>query len=143
MDNFYTPDEHLICIGQPNDEEMRQILSQYEPALWINLRPESESGQIDNWVDLVEQRGGRAIRLPTSSATDISFEHATKLKVLLDSCDSEKSVVIQCGSSNRVGALMALIAYKYNDQDIDTALKYGRAAGLTKDGLIQKVQAAI
>ena len=44
----------------------------------------------------------------------------------------DEPTVLYCGSSNRVGALLALKAYWLDGADPEDALELGRAAGMTR-----------
>ena len=50
-------------------------------------------------------------------------------------------VLVHCASGNRVGAVFALMAYQFDQVEIEAALEHGRAHGLT--GLASSVRSAL
>jgi protein tyrosine phosphatase (PTP) superfamily phosphohydrolase (DUF442 family) len=68
-------------------------------------------------------------RLPVAGANDVNQERAGELARALE--QSEGRVFLHCGSSNRVGALLALKARFIDGQTAEAALAAGKTAGLT------------
>ena len=76
------------------------------------------------------------INLPVVGRDGISFENAGKLSEILDRYDAP--VLVHCGSSNRVGALVALGA-SLDGADDNAAIEAGREAGLTRlEGVVRE-----
>ena len=69
----------------------------------------------------------------------IASRKASELEALLVASEDE-GVLLHCASGNRIGALMALIAFK-NGKSVDEAMAAGREAGLR--GLAPVVQAKL
>ncbi len=137
--NRFEPRPGLVCIGQPTREEALEILKNVAPKLWLNLRTHAESGQIEHMESLVSSHGGDYLHIPTRGQSDISFKHAELIQSKIEAI-YDGSIVLQCGSSNRVGALLALQHFQKN-QDADAAIRYGKNAGLS--GLEEKVRALL
>jgi protein tyrosine phosphatase (PTP) superfamily phosphohydrolase (DUF442 family) len=125
----FEPNEQLICIGQPEIHETENLLQNEQPKVWVNLRPENESSLFSLTKDIIESHDCQFIHLPVASGSDLNFENAKILDEAIKQAGSAK-VVIQCGSSNRVGALLAL-REKQNGASTEEALHFGEAAGLT------------
>jgi uncharacterized protein (TIGR01244 family) len=77
---------------------------------------------------VVESLGMDYVSLPIEGRGAISFENAAKLDQILGKYD--EPVLVHCGSSNRVGALLAL-REKMNGADDEDALAFGKSAGMT------------
>ena len=70
-------------------------------------------------------------------SNDITFENAKTLGEIIEVIDGP--ILLHCGSSNRVGALLAL-GKSLAGADNDTALQYGQENGLTSlEGLVRKI----
>jgi uncharacterized protein (TIGR01244 family) len=91
----------------------------------IDLRTEGEDRGMDEEA-VVEALGMRYELLPIGRGS-ITFENAQALDALIS--ESDGPVLVHCGSSNRVGALMTL-RQSLNGADDESALEYGRDAGL-------------
>lgn len=93
----------------------------------ISLRGD---GEVD-WDEQsqVESAGLRFVRVPVRSAADLSPESVTALDAALREA-GDAPVLLHCGSSNRVGALVALRAAWLEGADLEAAIEAGRAAGL-------------
>ena len=124
--NDLLPVDGLTSAGQPNAEQLALFAEAGYVAV-VDLRGESENRGMDE-VATVEGLGLEYVNLPVSGADSISWENAAKLEEILSSIDG--SVLVHCGSGNRVGALLALSKSK-NGADDEEAVAYGRAAGMT------------
>ena len=119
------PVDGLSTAGQPNEAGFRVFADNGYVAV-IDLRTEGEDRGLDE-AGVVDGLGMEYVPLPVGRG-DITFEKAAELKRLLDRYD--EPVLLHCGSSNRVGALLALQAYAETG-DREAALEAGREAGLT------------
>jgi len=97
-------------------------------AAVIDLRTETENRGLDEEA-VVEGLGMEYVSMPIANPAEINLENARRLDELLKSYDAP--VLIHCGSSNRVGALLALRA-SLNGADDKDALKVGKDGGLTR-----------
>ena len=122
-----SPVDGLRSSGQPDAEQLALFAEAGYVAV-VDLRGESENRGLDE-AAAVEGLGLDYVNLPVSGADSISWENANKLQEILSSYDGP--VLVNCGSGNRVGALLALSKSK-NGADDEEAVAYGRAAGMTR-----------
>ena len=96
---------------------------------FVSLRDPSERGA--GWE---EERLGAIedvsfARIPVTGAEGLTRENVEALDRILDEAAAENTV-LYCGSSNRVGGLLALRAAWLDGASPEEALELGRAAGL-------------
>ncbi|HSG59527.1 MAG TPA: sulfur transferase domain-containing protein [Woeseiaceae bacterium] len=118
----------LTAAGQP-DEAAFEAFAEAGYVAVVDMRAPDEDRGLEDEQGLVEALGLDYIAFPIASEEEIDFESAARLDALLESYDGP--VLVHCASSNRVGALLAL-RESLRGADDDTALGYGRAAGLTR-----------
>ena len=118
----------LWTAGQLTSEQLA-ALSDSGMALFISLRPADENGA--GWEE-AQLQGSSAdfVRIPVQGKMGVTFENAQKLADVLAQYSNEPTIVY-CGSSNRVGALFALNAYKAGGLPAEQALALGMEHGLT------------
>ncbi len=121
--------------GQPDAEALKVFAENGYEAV-IDLRMPSENRGMDEPA-VVEDLGMSYVPMPIG-ADDITFESAAALDELLAGFDGP--VLLHCGSSNRVGALLALRA-SAKGMDDEAAVELGRRAGMT--GLEPAVRKAL
>ncbi|MGI9219403.1 MAG: fused DSP-PTPase phosphatase/NAD kinase-like protein [Woeseiaceae bacterium] len=127
-----TSSDELVAVdgfraaGQP-DADAFALVAEAGYAAVIDLRGEQENRGLDE-AAVLQELGLDYVELPLSSPDAISFENAAKLDEILSGYT--EPVLIHCGSSNRVGALLALRKSMHGASD-DAAVEYGRDAGLT------------
>jgi uncharacterized protein (TIGR01244 family) len=126
------PVNGLTAAGQP-DEASLKVFADSGYAAVIDLRTAGEERGLDEPA-VVEELGMDYVSLPIGR-DGISFENARSLDELIKSY--EGPVLVHCGSSNRVGALLALRA-SLDGADDAAALDVGLEGGLT--GLESKVR---
>lgn len=119
-----TPVDGITAAGQP-DEASLKVFAESGYAAVIDLRTAGEARGIDEPA-VVEALGMDYVSLPIGS-DGISFANARSLDELIASY--EGPVLVHCGSSNRVGALLALRASLAGADD-EEALEIGRTGGL-------------
>lgn len=124
--DFNQPVENLITGGQPSKDDLAQ-LKNAGVATVINLRPASESIDFDEKLE-AESLGLEYVSLPVSGAADITVANAEKLHRLLA---NDKPVFLHCASGNRVGALLAIRAHRFQGKTVEESLDIGRSAGLS------------
>lgn len=122
----------LTAAGQPDEASLR-VFAENGYAAVIDLRTAGESRGLDE-PEVVKDLGMDYVSLPIGR-DGITFENARSLDALIDSY--EGPVLVHCGSSNRVGALLALRA-SMDGADDEAAIAHGRQGGLT--GLEPKVR---
>ncbi len=120
------PVDGITAAGQP-DAATFKIFADSGYSAVIDLRGETENRGLDEAAVVVEL-GMDYVALPIASAAAINFANARKLDELVAKYDGP--VLIHCGSSNRVGALLAL-RESLDGADDESALQAGRDGGLT------------
>ena len=126
------PVDGITAAGQP-DEAALKVFADSGYAAVIDLRTEGEARGLDEPA-VVERLGMDYVSLPITG-DGISFDNARTLDELIKGY--EGPVLVHCGSSNRVGALLALRA-SLKGADDSAALEAGKEGGLT--GLEGKVR---
>jgi uncharacterized protein (TIGR01244 family) len=124
----YQFSEDILCAGQPAESDLNELKSRGFRSI-VNLRPQSEPGQIPQAADIANKLGFDYHHLPISGPGDLNEENVTRFDALLK--EVSLPTLVHCGSSNRVGALFALRAVYVNRKDESEALQEGRRAGLT------------
>jgi uncharacterized protein (TIGR01244 family) len=123
---YKQPTPNLISGGQPEAGAWPVAASQGVTTV-INLRPDSELGDLDEAAEVVA--AGLVYRqLPVAGAGDLTEANARTLWQLI--ADAPGTVLVHCGSGNRVGALLAIGAAREGGMAPEDAIAYGRSAGL-------------
>ncbi len=127
--NGARPQPRLITAGQPTPAQLDAARAGGVRTV-ISLRADDEPGQA--WeADALMTEGVRFVRIPVHGAEDLTEEKARQLDAALaEALAAEGDVLLHCGSSNRVGALMALRAFYVQGKSVEEALAVGRASGL-------------
>lgn len=135
--NARMPIEGLVTAGQPTVEQVEGLVDAGYTS-FISLRPETEDGA--GWEE--SHAAGRAYgfaRLPISGAGDLTRENVEAFAGLLADVGDEPTV-LYCGSSNRVGAMLALKAYWLDGAEAEEALALGLAGGMTRlEGPVREI----
>lgn len=116
----------ITAAGQP-DEAALAVFADNGYVAVVDLRTAGEDRGLDE-EPVVEGLGMDYVSLPVGR-DGISFENARSLDRLIGSYDGP--VLVHCGSSNRVGALLALRA-SLEGADDEAAIEVGKQGGLTK-----------
>lgn len=124
--NLRAPKLGLVTGGAPSSSDISK-LRDLGFSLVVDLRHSGESPEQEGQA--VRKAGVRYIHLPIRGSKDVSFEKAQKLRVFLNQ-ETTGRTFLHCATGNRVGALLALIAFK-DGASVDAALAQGRAAGMT------------
>lgn len=126
--NANQPAPGLLTAGQPSPQALEEAAAAGYRTV-IDLR---QPGEID-WDErrVVEDLGMSYVQIPVAVPDGLTVDNARRLAEALDRPDAGP-ILLHCGSSNRVGALIAIKAHRLDGEDLDTALELGRAAGLTK-----------
>ena len=105
----------------------------------INLRPDAELGARDEAAEVRD--AGMAYRvIPVAGPADITLANASLLWSAL--AQTPGTTAVHCSSGNRVGALLAIGAATKGGMDTETAIAFGRAAGLgNAEGRVREVLA--
>ncbi len=125
MMNANSPSENIVTAGQPSINDLKQLAKQGTKIV-INLRTEHEFSEFDE-KDVVEKLGMKYVSLPIAGMNGITVDNAQRLHFVLS---DKKPVFIHCASSNRVGGLLALREFKFNNKNIKESLQLGKNAGM-------------
>lgn len=115
----------LAIGGQPSPATVAQLHALGFETV-INLRPASEPG-VAAEEEALRAAGMRYVSIPVTAET-LTWDSARLLRAVLAEYGATRTL-LHCSSSNRVGALLALIEGE-KGADAATALERGRAAGL-------------
>lgn len=119
--------EGVLCAGQISEDEM-VALSELGYQSFVSLRQEDEGGS--GWEEaFAADKGLRFVRLPVAGAEGVDEENARKLSAIMEA--EKRPMVLYCGSSNRVGALLALEAFHVDGKSPEECLALGKATGVT------------
>ena len=115
----------LYCMGQPSADDLRALAAKGIRRV-VNLRSHSEL----NWDEAAcaAACGLEYVNIPVVTVADLDRAHASALRAALD---DDAHALVHCGSGNRVGALLALVAAWDWGHAPESALELGRRAGLT------------
>lgn len=125
--NEARPADGLITAAQPTLEQFQKLKDAGVTKV-ISLRTEGEPVDFDVEPTALRQKLVFK-RIPIAGPDDLTRENVEALAAALDDADGD--VLLYCGSSNRVGAMLALKAKWVDGKSVDEALAIGRAAGLT------------
>ena len=126
--NARMPMDRLVTSGQPMPE---QLLSLQSAGIehFVSLRPTTEDGA--GWEEeLMAGEGVQFDRLPISGSGSLTRDNVQAFAAIMDEV-GEKTAMLYCASSNRVGAMLALKAHWVDGESAEEALELGLASGLT------------
>lgn len=120
--------DKLWVMGTTSNEQLADFADEGGEVV-INLLSQKE--MTDSEEAAVVTRNGMAYyHVPVNGADGVTFANARLVdRILLK--NSDKTVLIHCASSNRVGALMALRAGWLDGMLVENALEVGREHGMT------------
>lgn len=128
----------LTTGGQPSQRDLH-TLKEAGYTTVINLRLADERTRVEEPVSeenfnydepaLTRSLGMDYVSLPIAGAGGLSRENAERLAAVLEEADGP--VLLHCASGNRVGGLLALIAFYVDNKPADEAMAIGLAAGMT------------
>lgn len=123
--NFANPAPGLYTMGQPTEDQF-EGLAKLGVKRYVCLRPDSETGTGFEAAK-AKALGIEFVRLPIAGADDLTADQA---RALAKALAGDGPAAVACGSSNRVGALLALKAFFVDGKPADEALQFGKLAGL-------------
>ena len=126
--NARMPMDRLVTSGQPMPE---QLLSLQSAGIehFVSLRPTTEDGA--GWEEeLMAGEGVQFDRLPISGSGSLPRDNVQAFAAIMDEV-GEKTAMLYCARSNRVGAMLALKAHWVDGESTEEALELGLASGLT------------
>ncbi|MCP1338382.1 sulfur transferase domain-containing protein [Idiomarina sp. M1R2S28] len=120
--------DKLWVMGTPSNEQLADFADEGGDVV-INLLSQKE--MTDSEEAAVVTRNGMAYyHVPVNGADGVTLANARLVdRILLK--NSDKTVLVHCASSNRVGALMALRAGWLDGMSVENALEVGREHGMT------------
>lgn len=124
---IFHPSDALHTSGQPSAQDIADLSKQGIVGV-INLRPSAETPERDQRQE-AQEAGLTYANIPISGPADLNAHNAQLLDEHI--AKAQGPVLIYCGSSNRVGALLALRAKLIQGLSADEALKLGQSAGMT------------
>jgi uncharacterized protein (TIGR01244 family) len=127
--NSTQPSAGVLIGGQPDEAALGQAADAGIRVV-VNLRGEDEQLDFDE-AGLVSDLGMTYLQLPIAGASDLTPENVRAFSDLLAAI-GDQPVLMHCSSGNRVGALYALHAGMYQGMDVEAAIEFGRAHGLTR-----------
>ncbi len=118
----------VICTGQLSESQMA-LLKDEGAKTFISLRVATEKGA--GWEEAyAADQGVDFTRMEIAGAAGVTVEAAKRLHETLTEADGP--VVLYCGSSNRVGALLGIAAHTEGGMPKDKALELAESAGMTR-----------
>lgn len=129
LPNASEPISGLTAAGQPSREQFDMLRENGYRAV-INLRTAEEQGAWDEKREAIVQKIGYA-HIPIAGPDDLTKEKVKEFDEALSQAPSDAKVLVHCGSSNRVGAMLALRAFWEQEASAEEALALGKKAGMT------------
>ncbi len=127
--------------GQPDEASWRAFIAESGVETVVVLRAEEElAGLPFDQPALLEELGVTVVHVPISPDT-FSKSDTEALGAALQTANGP--VLVQCGSSNRSGALWAAYLAIEEGVALEEALERGRAAGLRGDAMTEAVRRVV
>jgi uncharacterized protein (TIGR01244 family) len=127
----------IYFAGQPSEAALRMAADE-GVELVINLRPLQEMARVPfDERALVDELGMRYVAIPVTPAT-FSLADVDRFAGQLEATDGP--ILVHCSSSNRCGGLWAAYLVWTHELDWDSALELGKAAGLSRESMIEAPQ---
>jgi uncharacterized protein (TIGR01244 family) len=118
----------ITTAGQPTDDQLAAAKAAGYKTV-VDLRPATEAPERGEAAK-VGELGMAYVNIPIAGPADLTDENARQLLALLKD-DNKKPMLVHCGSSNRVGALVAIGRAKIDGKSAEEALALGKEAGLS------------
>ena len=134
--NAATPFDGVLTGGAPTDAQLQELKEKGYRTI-VDLRTEAEGTRAEG--QKVARLGMGYVPIPMRGAADLTLGNARMLSVVLADPTSRPALV-HCRSGNRVGALIAYMAFHIDGKSAAEALALGRRAGLTSlEGAVREV----
>ncbi len=127
LDNACLPEPGILAGGCPSDRDLAR-LKQAGVNTVLDLR-ETREWNGDDFAGRVKQAGLRFLQLPVSGLETVDEGKTRQFWTYWNDAQL-KPMLVHCASGNRVGAMLALAAYRHGKVNARDALKRGLAAGL-------------
>ena len=135
LDDGLRASDTVLVGGQPTEAVLREAAAAGIEVV-VNMRGANEDPGYDE-AALAAELGLTYLRVPIAGPQDLSAESVLLFDAVLKQVDG-RPALMHCASGNRVGALYALHASRYDGLDDEAAIEYGKAHGLK--GLEGKVR---
>lgn len=132
LPNLTRPEKNLMSCGQPSRDAL-EALGRSGCRVIVNLCPPAECSDFDE-AGCARELGMTYFNIPVAGPGDLNSTAVEALDCILKEADGHP-VLIHCASGNRVGALLALHAYRKRGMDPEQAIAYGEKSGLAAPGL--------
>lgn len=121
--------EGLMIGGQPQKRDLEKIRKLGFKTV-ITLRPENEDANEVNFDEEAEAKklGFNFVRIPIVDSSDLTDKNIQALDTALKMADGK--AFVHCRTGNRVGAMLALRAFRIQNISYPEALALGKKAGL-------------
>jgi uncharacterized protein (TIGR01244 family) len=119
----------LYSAGQPTREQLDALAASGVRTV-INLRATGEAVEFDE-VAHVESLGLAYVGIAVAGPPDLTRDKVRQLAQALRTAQTRGATLIHCASGNRVGAMLALVSTWEKNAPAETAMRIGRAAGMT------------
>jgi len=128
--------ENLWLSGQPDENALRQAREAGVEVV-INLRGKNEF----DWDEAAAARslGLEYHNIPIAGAEPFSPQALGRIDEVVAKHPDDQ-ILIHCSSANRAGAWFAVHLAQQRGMSVDDALAVGRAAGITKEAISDKVR---
>ncbi|GAB3681949.1 MULTISPECIES: beta-lactamase hydrolase domain-containing protein [Salinisphaera] len=127
--NAHPLENNVVAAGQPSAAQLKEALAGGVRTV-VNLRPAGEFDEFDE-AALIADAGMHYVHIPVAGPEDINDASARTLDAAL--AEDQRPAIVHCGSSNRVGGLMAYRARYLQGKNADEALQVGLDAGLNPE----------
>lgn len=127
LDDGLRPSDKVLVGGQPTADVLRQAAESGIEVV-VNMRGVDEDPGYDEEA-LAAELGLTYLRVPIAGPQDLSPESVMLFDAVLKQVGDRPSLM-HCGSGNRVGAMYALHASKYDGLEPEAAIEVGKAHGL-------------
>lgn len=127
--------------GQPDEASLGRLATEDGITTVVNLRRPSELDSLGfDERAVVEGLGMTYVSIPVTPQT-FSIEDVRRFAKAVEA--AKGPILLQCGSSNRVGGMWAAYLAIERGVDLDEALEKGRAAGMRSDSVAQAVKRVV
>ncbi len=138
--NNLSRDNLFYFAGQPDEASFERLAEEADVQMVINLRPPQELENLGfDEPAVIDKLGVRHINIPITPDS-FSKKDVDRLAEILGETAAIHPILIHCSSGNRVGGLWAAYLVHHRGFDLEEALDYGRAAGLSKEAMIEAVR---
>jgi protein tyrosine phosphatase (PTP) superfamily phosphohydrolase (DUF442 family) len=121
-------DGRLLSAGQLTEEQLAALpAAGFDTIVCLRDPGEPSTGWEEAYA---AEHGLRFVRIPIDGPDGLSRANAEALAQAMR--EAEAGTVVYCGSSNRVGGLLAVKAGLLDGLELDEALEIGRRHGMTR-----------